>query len=67
MIARSPSRAPLRAGVVVALVYVALSIVPIIQVESQLAFALKIGGLIVVTNLAGVLIYLATRRRSGRT
>jgi hypothetical protein len=47
--------------------YVGLSIVPIIQVESKLMFAVKISGLIVVTNVVGLGIYLAAwkRRRRG--
>ncbi len=50
-------------GLLMTLLYVALSIVPIVKVESQLAFALKIGGLIVVTNLVGAGIYLAAKRK----
>jgi len=45
------------------LLYIALSIVPIIQVESQLLFALKISALIVVANLIGLGIYLIARKR----
>jgi MFS family permease len=37
--------------------YVALSIAPIVQVESRLAFALKIASVVVVTNLIGLLIF----------
>jgi len=50
-------------GFTMTLLYIALSIVPIVKVESQLAFALKIGGLIVVTNLIGLAIYLVAKRR----
>ena len=46
------------------LLYVALSIVPIVKVESQLLFAIKVGGLIVVTNLIGLGFYVAAKRRS---
>jgi hypothetical protein len=42
--------------------YVTLSILPIIQVDNRLTFALKIATLVVVTNLIGLLIY----RRSSR-
>lgn len=52
-------------GFAMTLLFVALSIVPIVKVESQALFALKIGGLIIVTNLIGLGIYLAARR--GRT
>jgi amino acid transporter len=50
-------------GFAMTLLYVGLSIVPIIKVESPLAFAMKIGGLIVVTNLIGLGVYLFARRR----
>jgi amino acid transporter len=51
-------------GLVMTLLYVGLSIVPIIQVESRLMFALKISGLIVITNILGVAIFgMAARRR----
>jgi hypothetical protein len=46
------------------LLFVILSLVPIIEVDNRLSFALKIGGLIVVTNLIGGLIYYFARRRS---
>jgi amino acid transporter len=51
-------------GFAMTLLYVALSIVPIIEVESRLAFAAKIGGLIVGTNLIGFFLYLTAKRRS---
>jgi amino acid transporter len=51
-------------GFLMTLLYVALSIVPIIQVESRLMFAVKLGGLIVVTNLIGLVIFLAAKRRT---
>jgi glutamate:GABA antiporter len=53
-------------GFLMTLLYVSLSVVPIIQVESRGLFALKISGLIVVTNLLGLGIYrIAARRRGG--
>jgi len=51
-------------GFLMTLLYVALSIVPIIQVESRLLFAVKIAGLIVVTNVIGLAIYFAFGRHS---
>jgi hypothetical protein len=45
------------------LLFVAVSIVPLVEVESRLMFAVKIGGLIIVANLIGLAIYLAARRR----
>jgi amino acid transporter len=49
-------------GFLMTLLYVGLSIVPIIQVESRGMFALKLGGLIVVTNILGMVIYRMARR-----
>ena len=51
-------------GFAMTLLYVGLSIVPIVKVESQLLFAIKIGGLIIVTNLIGLGFYFAAKRRS---
>jgi amino acid transporter len=51
-------------GLLMTFLYTVLSVVPIIQVENRLTFAVKIGGLIVVTNLIGFAIYFAARRRS---
>jgi amino acid transporter len=50
-------------GFLMTALYVALSIVPIVKVESQLLFALKISGLIVVANLIGLGFYLFAKRR----
>jgi amino acid transporter len=51
-------------GLAMTLLNIALSIVPIVKVESQIAFALKIGGLIIVTNLIGAGIYLLAKRKT---
>jgi hypothetical protein len=40
----------------------AVSIVPIVKVESSVAFALKIGGLVVIANVVGAGIFLAAKR-----
>lgn len=50
-------------GLLMTLLYVALSVVPIIQVESRLMFALKISGLIILTNVIGLAIYSMAKRR----
>lgn len=50
-------------GFLMTLLYVALSIVPIIQVESRLMFAVKIGGLIVITNALGLAVFLTVGRK----
>jgi amino acid transporter len=51
-------------GMVMTLLFIALALVPIIEVEDRVGFALKIGGLIVVTNLIGAAIYWLAKRRS---
>jgi amino acid transporter len=53
-------------GLLMTLLYVALSVVPIINVEDRLSFAIKIGGLIVIMNAIGTLIFLAAKRKSPR-
>lgn len=50
-------------GFLMTLLFVALSIVPIVKVESPLSFALKIGGLIVITNVIGLVIFLVAKKR----
>jgi amino acid transporter len=50
-------------GFLMTLAFVVLSILPIISVESRLVFALKISTVVVVTNAAGMLIYLRRGRR----
>src|SRR5206468_3128523 len=40
-------------GLVMTLLYIALAMVPIISVEDRIAFAMKIGGLILIMNLIG--------------
>ena len=52
-------------GFLMTLLYVLLALVPIIQVENRLTFAVKIGGLIVITNLIGFVIYLAASKTRG--
>ena len=54
-------------GFLMTLLYVILSLVPIIQVENRLTFAVKIGGLILVSNLIGFAIYLTASRKIGRS
>ena len=51
-------------GLLMTLLYIALSVFPIIKVESVSGFALKIVAMIVVMNLVGVGILFAARRRS---
>ncbi|MEP6590428.1 MAG: APC family permease [Gemmatimonadota bacterium] len=51
-------------GLLMTLLYVVLSVFPIIKVASVATFALKVGSMIVVMNLVGVGILIAARRRS---
>ena len=46
------------------LLYITLSVFPIIKVDNVAGFALKIATMIVVMNLVGIGILLAARRRS---
>ena len=51
-------------GLLMTLLYIALSVFPIIKVASVATFALKISTMIVVMNLVGIGILVAARRRS---
>lgn len=51
-------------GLVMTLLYIILSMFPIINVENEAGFAFKIATMIVVMNLVGVAILLASRRRA---
>lgn len=51
-------------GFVVTLLFVVLSIFPIIRVESESLYSWKIAGVVVGANLLGWMIYLAGRRKS---
>lgn len=53
-------------GLLMTLLYIALSVFPIIKVESVATFALKITLVIVVMNLVGIGILVSARRRSAR-
>ena len=50
-------------GLLMTVLYVTLSVLPIIPVGSRTIFALKIIGLIVFTNLVGLLLFASGRRR----
>ena len=50
-------------GALVSLLYIALTIIPIVRVESRLAFAAKLIGVALVFNLAGAALFAAGRRR----
>lgn len=71
-LARTGERAPLwievaaAAGFATTVLYVILSVLPIVSVVSRVAFAVKIGGLVVAANLAGAALYLRARPRPAR-
>jgi hypothetical protein len=51
------------AGLLTTVLYVALSIFPIIDVPSWLSFAVKISGVVIGLNLLGALVYATGRGR----
>ena len=51
------------AGLISSAVALVIAVYPIVDVTSRAAYAAKIGGVVVATNLAGVFIYRAGRRR----
>ncbi len=59
-------KAAAASGFLMTLAFVVLSILPIVQVESRLVFALKISTVVVITNAAGLAIFLSSRRRRQR-
>ena len=54
-------------GFLMTALYVSLSVLPIIPVGSRVVFAAKIIGLIMSTNLIGVVLYTSSRRRTARS
>jgi len=59
-------RAACVSGALVSLLYIALTIVPIVDVASPWLFAVKLIGVALVLNLVGVVLYAAGRRRQRR-
>ena len=51
-------------GFIMTALYVGLSVLPIIPVGSRTVFALKIAGLILMTNVIGVALYWSGRKRA---
>src|SRR4051794_3034497 len=51
-------------GILVSLLYICFTIIPIIEVESRLGYALKIVAPVVIANAIGVMIYLLGRDRT---
>jgi amino acid transporter len=54
-------------GFLMTLLYVVVSVFPIVQVKNQLSFMAKVGGVIIASNIVGAALFLfAERRRSAR-
>jgi amino acid transporter len=53
-------------GLLMTVLYIVLSVVPIIEVKSVATFAFKVSSVIVVMNLVGIGILVAARRRAAR-
>jgi len=53
-------------GLLMTVLYISLSVLPIIPVGSRTVFAIKIAGLIVGTNLVGLAVFASARRRARR-
>jgi amino acid transporter len=68
-LARTGRRAPLwiriaaAVGFATTTLYVVLSVLPIVDVESRFLFAVKVGGAVVLANLIGAALYLVRRPR----
>jgi amino acid transporter len=69
-LARTGQRAPMwiriisAAGFATTALYVVLSVIPIVTVESRLAFAVKVGGTVLATVVIGIVMYRRGRRRA---
>jgi amino acid transporter len=69
-LARTGQRAPvwIRVAAIVGfattMLFVVLSVLPIVSVGSRLEFAVKVGGTVIITNLIGAALYLGRRRRA---
>ncbi|TMQ17814.1 MAG: APC family permease [Deltaproteobacteria bacterium] len=69
---RTGQRAPLwiriaaAIGLAMAVLYVVLSVLPIVEVESWLVFGLKVGGTVVVANAIGAALYVVRRERQAQ-
>jgi amino acid transporter len=70
-LARTTGRAPVwirlaaAVGFATTVLFVVLSVLPIVSVGSRLEFAVKVGGTVVIANAIGVALYLRGRRHTG--
>jgi hypothetical protein len=58
-------RAAAVSGFLMTLLFVVLSIFPIVSVQSRAVFAAKVAGVVLLPNLAGALLFLRARGRRG--
>jgi len=71
-LARTGERAPLWirmaavAGFATTVLFVVLSVLPIVTVESWVVFAMKIGSTVIAANVIGVMLYRRGRRRAAQ-
>jgi hypothetical protein len=56
-------KAAAASGFLMTLLYVALSVFPIVKVESQLVFAIKIASVIITANIIGAALFVIAERR----
>jgi amino acid transporter len=72
-LARTSQRAPLwiriiaLIGFATTVLFVVLSVLPIVGVASRLAFAIKVGGTVIIANLVGAALYVGGRSARSRT
>jgi amino acid transporter len=51
-------------GFLMTLLYILVSVIPIVQVKSYASFTVKVGGIIIAANIIGAMIYLIAKKRS---
>jgi glutamate:GABA antiporter len=51
-------------GFLMTLLYILVSVIPIVQVKSHASFTIKVGGVIIAANIIGAVIYLIAKKRS---
>jgi len=58
------TRVAAASGLVMTVLFIALSIVPIVAVKSSASFAVKVGGIVIAINAAGALYYWRAQKRN---
>ena len=49
-------------GFIVTLIYISFTVIPIIEVESRLLFAVKIIAVVIIANVIGLVLYVLRKR-----